>query len=297
MLVATMPYLFFAAICLVWGTSFILMKKASLAFGPYDIAVWRVAGGAAILAALWAWRRGGAPVPRKYLGPVLLVALVGYAWPFVIQPYLIARAGSGYIGMTVSLVPLLTILVSVPVLGVRPTRRQLLGVLGGLACLVLMLWDAKRRALSPPQMLLAVSVPLSYATTNAYVRRTFRGVSSLGLSLAALSATTAMLAPLALFSPGPAPWTSERFGTAAAALALLGVVCTGLATAMFVRLIQDHGPLFAGMVNYLVPAWAVVWGWVDGERVTGVQLAALVGVLAMVAVVQYRAASPPPVAE
>lgn len=291
MLCEPMPYVFFAAICLTWGTSFILMKKAALAFGPYEIAAWRVAGGAAVLALLWIARERRWPAPRTHLGPLLLVAGLGYAYPFVIQPYLIGRNGSGFIGMTVSLVPLLTILVSLPILGIRPTRRQLGGVLGGLAFLAVMMADGLRQSIAPLDLLLAVSVPLSYALTNTYVRRRFRGVSSLGLTLSALTATTAMLAPLAAWQTVPSP-RGEHFLPAAAALAVLGVVCTGLAAAMFVRLIQDQGPLFAGMVNYLVPAFAVIWGWADGERVTAVQLVALLGVLSMVAVVQYRSALP-----
>ncbi len=74
---------------------------------------------------------------------------------------------------------------------------------------------------------------------------------------------------------------------------MLGVLGTGLATYGFYRLIQRHGPLFAGMVTYLIPLGAVAWGWLDRERVTGLQVAALVGVLAMVLVVQYRAAAGP----
>ena len=65
---------------------------------------------------------------------------------------------------------------------------------------------------------------------------------------------------------------------------------TGLAISMFYRLIRDHGPLFAGMVTYLVPVGAVMWGWADAERVTATQLVALAGVFISVAVVQYGAA-------
>ncbi len=48
-----MAYVQFLAICLIWGGSFLLMKKAYLAFGPVTIAAWRVLGGAAILALIW----------------------------------------------------------------------------------------------------------------------------------------------------------------------------------------------------------------------------------------------------
>lgn len=47
-----MPYLWFALICAVWGGSFILMKKAALAFSPVAVGMGRALGGAAILVGL-----------------------------------------------------------------------------------------------------------------------------------------------------------------------------------------------------------------------------------------------------
>jgi drug/metabolite transporter (DMT)-like permease len=83
---------------------------------------------------------------------------------------------------------------------------------------------------------------------------------------------------------------------AVASLVILGVGSTGVAILAFVHLIQTQGPLFAGMVTYVVPLIALVWGQLDGERLTGRQLAAIGGVLAMVALVQWGAAKSPELA-
>jgi drug/metabolite transporter (DMT)-like permease len=74
---------------------------------------------------------------------------------------------------------------------------------------------------------------------------------------------------------------------AVASLALLGVVGTGVAVLAFIYLVVKEGPLFAGMVTYVVPVLALAWGAVDGERITQRQLVAMAGVLAMVALVQF----------
>ena len=71
-----------------------------------------------------------------------------------------------------------------------------------------------------------------------------------------------------------------------ASVVVLGVLGTGLAVFLFYKLILSQGPLFAGMVAYLIPVGALLWGWADGERITLLQVSALAGVLAMVAVVQ-----------
>ena len=55
----------------------------------------------------------------------------------------------------------------------------------------------------------------------------------------------------------------------------------------FNKLIHDRGPLFAGMVTNLIPAGAVIWGWLDGEQVSTRQIAALAIILPMVVLVQF----------
>jgi len=59
----------------------------------------------------------------------------------------------------VGFVPLLTILVSIPLLGVLPSRVQLLGVLGGMACLAAIAQDSLRHAMPPLDLALALLIP------------------------------------------------------------------------------------------------------------------------------------------
>jgi drug/metabolite transporter (DMT)-like permease len=75
------------------------------------------------------------------------------------------------------------------------------------------------------------------------------------------------------------------------AIAVLGVLGTGFAVLLVIWLIVTKGPLFAGMVTYVVPTLALVWGAVDGEVITSRQLFAMAGVLGMVALVQFGGAA------
>jgi drug/metabolite transporter (DMT)-like permease len=278
-------------ICSIWGSSFILVKKASLAFSPLGVGAGRVVGGAVALAAIWWFARSRWTLAKRDVAPVLFVVLVGYAWPYALQPLLVERHGSAFIAMTVSFVPLLTIVVSVPWLGVWPTTRQIVGVGGGLVCMAALAADGLDRDVPPADLLLAACVPLSYALANCCIRRQLRHVGSLELSFGALALTGLILLPLACIVPGKANPSRDELSLAVASLVVLGVLGTGLGTFLFNKLIREQGPLFAGMVTYLVPVGALAWGWFDQERVTALQLAALGGVLAMVAVVQFGAAT------
>lgn len=288
-----MPYLLFSLLCLIWGSSFILMKKASLAFSPLEVGAGRVLGGAAVLAAVWMLKGLPWSLRRGDLAALAFVVLAGMAWPYCVQPWLVERHGSGFIGATVSFVPLLTILASIPLLGESPNRRQLVGVLGGLACLGLLTKDGFDRQVPAADLLLAGSVPLCYALANVCIRRQLQHIPSLPLSTLMLGCTSALLLPVALATNWPSAATGERLPLAISALAILGVLGTGVGTLIFNKMVLDQGPLFAGMVTYLVPVGAMVWGWVDEERVTLLQGLALAGIFAMVALAQYGAADRP----
>jgi drug/metabolite transporter (DMT)-like permease len=215
----------------------------------------------------------------------------GYVGPYTLQPYLVARHGSGFIGMMVSFVPLMTILVSIPMLRVYPTARQIVGVLGGLACIGLVLSDGVDREIPYVDLTVAASVPLAYAVVNTYIKRRFAGMPPLFIALGALALSSILLWPVALALPSEHVRSGSHLGMAIACVAVLGVLGTGLAIFLFYKLLQEHGPLFAGMVTYLVPVGAIVLGWLDDEQVTALQLTALGGIFVMVALVQYGSAS------
>jgi drug/metabolite transporter (DMT)-like permease len=286
-----MPYLIFLAVCATWSISFILMKKSGLVFSPLAIAAGRAAAGAIVLGILWGWRERTWNLRRSDLGAMAVVVVAGCAWPYYIQPWLINRHGSAFMALMVSFVPLLTMIVSLPVLGVRPTLRQGIGVVGAIVCLGVLLADGLQRQVPAIDIALALSVPLGYAITNTVIRRWLAHVTPLLLTLMTFVVSIVFLAPLACIAPAPSTTSSADWSTALAALIFLGVVGTGLATLLFNKLIRDHGPLFAGMTTNLVPLGAVLVGWLDAEPVTPWQVAALLGILAMVTLVQFRAAS------
>ncbi|HCK41433.1 MAG: hypothetical protein CMJ72_08490 [Planctomycetaceae bacterium] len=289
-----MPYLAFLFICIVWGASFILMDRASHALGPVEIGICRLLGGALVLGVYWLYKRPQVRISQTDWGHIFLVALLANAWPFVVQPYTMIQAGEhAYFGMLVALVPLATILVSIPMLGILPTRRQLVGVLGGMLCIVLALYDGSTRGISASLLALALTVPLAYALGNSYMKWKLDHLEALPLTTLFLGLGGVCLLPLQLFPQQLAQWNlgapSEPYDwpLALASIAFLSAVCTGFAILLFVGLIKSQGPLFAGMVTYVVPIQAILWGQYDRETLTMHQLFSIAGVLIMVALVQW----------
>ena len=272
------------------------MERATHALGPVTIGICRLLGGALVLAVCWLFTRERPRITITEWGHIFVVGLMANALPFVIQPYVMKQAGEhGYFGMMVALVPLATMLASIPMLGVWPTRRQLVGVRAGMVCLGAVVQDGSARGIDTGLLVLALAVPLSYAVGNTYVKRNLDRVSPLpltilllscgGLALLPLQFSTSTLSHLGLAGPAePYDWP-----LAIASLAFLSAVGTGVAVLLFIHLIKHQGPLFAGMVTYVVPVLALIWGQYDNEKLTIQQLTAIGGVLAMVAFVQWGA--------
>ena len=175
---------------------------------------------------------------------------------------------------------------SIPILGVWPTMRQVVGVIGALACLSLLMLDYGRHSVPITDILLTFSVPLTYSIANSVIRRSLQHLPPLELTMVCLMAAGAVLVPLALAVQNHRPANPESIGSALLAVATLGIVGTGIATFLFNRLVQEQGPLFAGMTTNMVPIGAVLWGGADGEAISLLQMVALLGILIMVTFVQ-----------
>jgi hypothetical protein len=247
---------------------------------------------------VWWVQRGRHRVSAQDVRRIAGVALVGTALPFVVQPYCLSQGfGHSFFGMLVGLTPLATIMVSVPMLGIFPTLRQVIGVVGGLGCMMLLVTDGVNRGISLGVLALALSVPICYGIGNTYLKWKLSHVHAVPLTTLVLATGAAWLVPLELV-PGlvarlglAGPTQPHDWPMAIGAIAVLGTVGTGIAVLAFIHLVVEKGPLFAGMVTYVVPTLALVWGVVDGETITLRQVAAIVGVLAMVALVQFGSVS------
>jgi drug/metabolite transporter (DMT)-like permease len=144
---------------------------------------------------------------------------------------------------------------------------------------------------SVSHLLLALSVPVTYAISNVTIKRYLAGVPAMQFTAAALGIAGAMLiVPAVTIEPVRA---GPDFTRALLAMAALGLISTGLAYYIFYKLLEWHGPLYAGMVTYLVPVVALACGWLASEKITTGQVVALAGILVMVGLVQIRPRNKP----
>lgn len=288
-----MAHLAFAFCCIVWGSTFILLDRVAHVFGPVEIGIWRMFSGAAVVILLGWLGRANFHLARRDWFPLLVVALVFTAPSQVFQAYILAHGfNHSFLGSIVAAMPLMTIVVSIPMLGIRPTPRELAGVLGGLVCMFLLVEDGVDRGMSAGLLALVLTVPLSATLSNTYIKWRLSHVPAAPLTAALLIVAAAALVPLQFFPAALEHWEIAAPAGAAVTAAsvcymfLIGVVGSGISTMVFVWMILKKGPLFAGMTTYIVPLLALVWGRYDQEPISTRQLASIAAILAMVAVVQ-----------
>jgi len=261
------------------------MKKAGFAFGPMTIGASTTFGGALVLWIFsWMLKQNTWHIRRQHLVPLLIVSLLGYIFPYAAQPFLIKLIGHGFIGMMVALVPIFTILISIPLLRIFPSRKQFLGILVGMACLSLMIIDGLDRNVSWFYLFMSLSVPLCYAISNTLVQRSLQDLPPIILVALLMTAGAIVLTPLSLMFETIT--IDNNFVSAVVAIVLLSVFARGLAMLLFYKMIKVNGPLFAGMVTYVIPIEALMWSWLDNERITLMQVSAILIVLLVVGVVQ-----------
>ncbi len=294
-----MANLIFIIICLLWGSSFILMKYASVVFSAPQISVGRLAGGFVALVIIWILFNRKKSFNKKDLITIAIFSPFAHAIPFTLQPYLMTKftgQPSAFIGIMVCLVPLLTILVSIPMLKVKPSKQQLIGVCGGLMCMSWLFYDKIAGGANFEIILLAAITPLCYAWSNTYVKMKLTHISSMEMS--AISSLMSVIM-IMIFSFFAWPITEidfdhTNFNIALISLIILGFVCAGFANFMYYKMIHMKGPLFAGMVTYVIPIIAILWGIYDGETVKITQVIPILGCLIMIALVQIPRKKPQP---
>jgi drug/metabolite transporter (DMT)-like permease len=263
--------------------------------GPVEIAIWRLFSGAAVVGLCWWLKRGEYRMSGRDLLLIAIASLIFTVPTQVIQAYVLEQGfGHGFFGTMVAAIPLLTILVSVPMLGARPSGRELFGVLGGLACMSLLVKEGMHRGMSPGLLALTMTIPVSSALSNNFYKWRLPHVPAApltttilivsGLALLPLQASPQLMSSLHIAAPSG---TTVSAG-AITYLLLLGVVGSGISTMAYIWLVIKRGPLFAGMTTYVVPVIALLWGTLDHEAISGQQAMAIAGVLGMVALVQTK---------
>jgi drug/metabolite transporter (DMT)-like permease len=258
--------LLFAAMSVIWGVPYLLIKVADRGLQPAVIVSGRTLIGALVLLPLAA--RAGAirPVMPAWRWLVLFAALE-MALPWYLLTDAERHLTSSMTGLLVAAVPLVGALIAiVSPHGEQVSRTRLVGLgVGVLGVAALLGVDLNLHGAGPRPIIEVLVVAVCYATGPVILARRLAGLPGLGVSALAVSVAAAVyLVPGVLLAPDQLPSAAVIWSVVG-----LGLVCTALAFVLFYELIAEIGPTRSTVITYLNPAVALALGIVVlGEKPT-----------------------------
>ena len=268
-------WLLFIVLSVVWGSSFILMKKSSEHLNGLQIGAVRIFAAGVAFLPLAVFHFG--KIPLKKLGIVILTGLLGNLLPALLFASAIKENGESSLASILnSLTPLFVIVFSVLFFRSKVQSKKMAGVLVGFAGLVVLGLSKGRLIVNDSRLLLILVATVFYGITVNLVSHYLKGID--GFKIASVSLTI-MAVPAAFIL-----WQQHVFSLALydeevrwsiAIACLLGIVGSAIATALYYVLIQNAGGLFASLVTYAIPIVAIMWGLLSNERITTVQIGCL----------------------
>ncbi|MGK5631622.1 DMT family transporter [Streptomyces sp. URMC 123] len=251
----------FAALCLIWGFSFLLIKVGTQAYAPLQVTLGRMVFGTAVLAIVLMAKRERLPRGVRAWAHLTVAAFFLNALPFTLFAYAELTIPSTLAGICNATTPLWGMALSVVSLSEdRPTRRRVAGLGLGFAGVLVVLgaWQGFSGQ-DPAGTVMALVASLSYAVGWIYVRRTLTGSGSSNLSMAGaqlLLGTVQLALVTPLFTSLP---TSFPIAPLLCVVAL-GAVGTGIAFLVQYGLVAEVGPTTATLVTYFTPVIATAAG-------------------------------------
>ncbi len=279
----------------LWGSAFMFNELALSAFPPAVLVAGRI-----VIATVFIWgflRLSGARLPplgRSWL-PMAVLAFFGNVLPFHLVAWAQQHIDSSTAGILMAVMPLFVLTLAhffIP--GARLSPLRVAGFVIGFSGVIMIIGPSTLLGIESSAAfwgaLATLGAALSYAVNTIYARRLgpgdpLRRAAGMLIIASMLSMPAAFVELPAVVIPGM---------LAIVAISVLGLLATGFSTILYFRLIQGPGPAFLSMVNYLVPAWAVVAGaLLLGETISQTMVMGLGLILAGIAFSEFGARAVP----
>jgi len=269
-----------AILSLIWGTSYILIKKGLESFSSMQIGSLRIL--ITFLCLLPISLRNLHKINRKNINSILIIGFLGSGIPAYLFPFAQTRINSSLASMLNTLSPVFTLLVGLIFYKRQVIKSQITGVLLGLTGAMGLLYTGSFSFNF--YGLLVILATLLYGI-NANEVSMVRGINGLQITSLAFLVISPMAIGYLLFSDFSQTTLTEHWLRNLGCIVLLAVLGSALAQALFYLLIRDTSPVFGSMVTYFIPIISTLWGVADNEEFTASMIVSVVVILAGVYII------------
>lgn len=258
---------FLVILSIIWGSSFILMKKALLGMSPLQLGALRIViSGLLIMVVGFSTVRS---ISRRDWKWITISGFLGTFLPAFLFAIAITEIDSSIASILNSLTPLNAFLIGLAVFKIISTKRQIVGVILGFLGTSLLIGAGAQ--LNPNQNYLFAGLILiasiMYGANVNIIKRYLQNVNALAIA-AGNFAVVMPPAFLVLYSTGffeNDVLMQPDLKVSLIYVFILSLFGTALSKVMFNKLVQISTPVFASSVTYLIPVVALFWGVLDGE--------------------------------
>ena len=261
-------WMFLGLLSLIWGSSFILIKKSLLGLTAFQLGALRTVFAGIILIAFGFSSLKG--IQKQHWKWIFISALLGSFFPAFLFAIAQTEIDSAITSIINSLVPLNTALLGAAFFKIGTTKRQYIGVaFGFIGCSILIL---KGATINPEQNYLfagfVIIATLCYAGNVNIIKRYLNNIKPLAIA-AGNYVFILIPAIIILFSTGffsNDTFSKDEIGPAIGFTLILAIFGTAMAKVLYNTLVQLSTPVFASSVTYIMPIVALIWGLLDGEN-------------------------------
>jgi drug/metabolite transporter (DMT)-like permease len=275
---------------IVWGSSFILMKRGLRAYSSGEVAALRIGIAFLFLSPLLITHYK--IDLRKYWKGLILMGVFGNFIPAFLFTKAETEISSSLTGMLNALTPLFTILLGVLWFKLKPSGLQIAGIIVGLIAAVALMYSDLNNEPSKNALygLLVVAATVCYAISVNGIRYYLSDLNSVTATVWAFTFT----GPLSLiylfgFSDFTTHLrTSETALSSLGFISILAIVGTALSVILFNVLIKLSNAIFASTCTYLIPVVAIIWGLIDFELISSIQVFSIIVIILSVYLINRR---------
>ena len=266
-----LKWVLLSILSLIWGSSFILIKKGLIGLSPIQLGSLRI-----LFAGFFLILVGFKSLSKISFQQWKFIALTAFFGTFI-PAYLFAIAqteiDSSVSSILNSLTPLNTLVLGSLAFGLHFRRNQIIGVIIGLIGSALLILNG---AMNHPEQnyyyaLLVIIASICYATNVNLVKKHLSGMAPLSITTGNFLVLLLPAALILYFTDFLNVVSMPQVQHSMLFIVVLGVIGTGIANIIFFKLIQLSSPVFATSVTYLIPIVAFFWGLLDNEMLTPIQ--------------------------
>ena len=240
----------------LWGASFLFIRVASPLLGPNVMAALRI--GLATLTLVAIMRVAGERWPWHHWRELFGLGALTVALPFLLYAWAALHLPAGYSSLLNTMAVPFGVLAAAWMKEDTLSTRKWLGCACGFAGVALIV---QLGPLDPTPVLLAaalacITASACYGISTTWMKRATQRMSPLAIAAGIHAAALVLLLPGAVWNLPQAQFTP----LALAVVAVMGVVTSGLAYWLNLRVLTQVSPVAAMSSAFMIPLFGVAWG-------------------------------------